>query len=40
VRKSCPARSTKARNGASASGIVSGTSTLGLRHNGQIVFVK
>jgi hypothetical protein len=40
VRKSCPARSAKAWNGASVSGVVGGTSTLGLRHNDQIVFVK
>jgi hypothetical protein len=40
ARKSCPARSAKARNGASVSGVVGGTSTLGLRHDDQIVFVK
>jgi hypothetical protein len=40
ARKSCPARSAKARNGASASGVVCGMSTVGLRHNDQIVFVK
>jgi hypothetical protein len=36
VRKSCPAHSAKAWNGASMSGVVSGTSTLGLRHNDQM----
>jgi hypothetical protein len=40
VRKTCPARSAKAWNGASASGVVHGMSTVGLRHNDQIVFVK
>jgi hypothetical protein len=40
VRKSCPACSAKAWNGASMSGVVSGTSTLGLEHNDQMGFVK
>jgi hypothetical protein len=40
VRKSCPVHSAKAQNGASMSGVVSGTSTLGLRHNDQMGFVK
>jgi hypothetical protein len=40
ARKSCPACSAKARNGASASGVVSGMSTLSLRHNDQMGFVK
>jgi hypothetical protein len=37
ARKSCPACSAKAWNGASVSGVVRGTSTVGLRHNDQIV---
>jgi hypothetical protein len=40
ARKSCPACSTKAQNGASASGVVGGMSTLGLGHNDQMGFVK
>jgi hypothetical protein len=40
VRKSYPVCSTKAQNGASVSGVVSGISTLGLRHNNQMGFVK
>jgi hypothetical protein len=40
VRKSCPAHSAKAQNGASTSGVVGGTSTLGLGHNDQMGFVK
>jgi hypothetical protein len=39
-RKSCPVHSAKAWNGASMSGVVSGTSTLGLGHNDQMGFVK
>jgi hypothetical protein len=40
VRKSCPAHSAKAQNGASMSGVVGGMSILGLRHNDQMGFVK
>jgi hypothetical protein len=40
VRKSCPACSAKAQNGAHTSGVVSSTSTLGLGHNNQMGFVK
>jgi hypothetical protein len=40
ARKSCPVHSAKAQNRASASGVVGGTSTLGLRHNDQMAFVK
>jgi hypothetical protein len=40
VRKSCPAHSAKAWNGASTSGVVGGTSILDLGHNDQMGFVK
>jgi hypothetical protein len=40
VRKSGPACSAKAWNGASVSEVVGGTSTLGLGHNDQMGFVK